>query len=60
MLLQTLHHIASSFGPLELFDRRPPEAGEDSPGELQVLNFACLSELDYRRVPNISGSSQCG
>ena len=58
--MQTLHHIASSFGPLESFDLRPSEAAEDIPGELRVLNVACLSDLDYYRIPNISVSSQCG
>ena len=57
MLMQTLHHVASSFGPLESFDLRLPEAAEGIPGKLRVLNVNCLSDLDYRRATNISLSS---
>ncbi len=57
MLLQTLHRIASSFGPLASFDLRPPEPAEESTGELHVLNVAYLFKLDCRRVFNIFVSS---
>jgi hypothetical protein len=53
MLLQTLHRIASSFGPLESFDIRLPEPAEGSTGELHVLNVVYFSNFDYRRVPNV-------
>jgi hypothetical protein len=53
MLLQTLHHIASYFGPLESFDLRPPEAAEESPGELQGPNVTYLSDFNHHRVRNV-------
>lgn len=57
MLLQTLHRIASSFGPLESFDLRSLEPAEAGTGELHVLNVAYVYKIDIRRVPNIFVSS---
>jgi hypothetical protein len=58
MLPQTLHRIASSFGPLESFDLHSPEpSAEGNTGEQHVLNVAYLSNFDYRRVPNVFVSS---
>jgi hypothetical protein len=54
MLLQTLHRIASSFGPLESFDLRSPEPAEESTGELHVLNVVHLSNFDYAEYPTYS------
>ncbi|KAI0001641.1 hypothetical protein BJV77DRAFT_969003 [Russula vinacea] len=39
----TLQHIASSFGPLESFDLRPPEAAEDSP---EYPTYSCPHDAD--------------
>jgi hypothetical protein len=60
MLLQTLHQIASSFGPLESFDLHQPEPTVDSPGKLQAFDIAHLPEFDHRRVSNVPVSSQYG
>ena len=60
MLLQTLRQIASSFGSLESFDLRQPEPAEDGRGEPRAPNVAVLSKFDYRRIPDILVSPQCG